>query len=52
MFATTLCPKLIFQISVAILRLLEQEKVVTEGGGAAGYAAIISNAIPELKGKT
>merc|ERR1711868_187645 len=25
---------------------------VTEGGGAAGVAAIIANALPELKGKT
>ena len=40
------------QIAVAILRLLEKEKAVTEGGGAAGVAAIIANALPELKGKT
>jgi len=39
-------------IAVAILRLLEKEKAVTEGGGAAGVAAIIANALPELKGKT
>lgn len=37
---------------MAILRLLEKEKAVTEGGGAAGVAAIIANALPELKGKT
>ena len=38
-------------IAIAILRLLEKEKAVTEGGGAAGVAAIIANALPELKGK-
>ncbi|CBY31485.1 unnamed protein product [Oikopleura dioica] len=38
-------------ISIAILRLLEKEKAVTEGGGAAGVAAIIANALPELRGK-
>ena len=41
-----------FQIAIAILRLLEKEKAVTEGGGAAGVAAIIANVLPELKGKT
>jgi len=38
-------------IAIAILRLLEKEKAVTEGGGAAGVAAIIANALPELQGK-
>lgn len=38
-------------ISLAILRLLEHEKSVVEGAGAAGLAAILSGKIPELKGK-
>ena len=43
--------KSIIKIAIAILRLLEKEKAVTEGGGAAGVAAIIANALPELRGK-
>lgn len=38
-------------ISLAILRLLEHEKSVVEGAGAAGLAAILSSKLPELKGK-
>ncbi|XP_053613765.1 L-threonine ammonia-lyase-like isoform X2 [Plodia interpunctella] len=35
----------------AILRLVEQEKYVVEGGGAVGLAAIIAGLVPELKKK-
>lgn len=38
-------------IALAILRLVEQEKAVVEGAGAAGVAAILENKLPELKGK-
>ena len=38
-------------ISLAILRLLEHEKSVVEGAGAAGFAAILSRKIEALKGK-
>ncbi|CAB3403907.1 unnamed protein product [Caenorhabditis bovis] len=38
-------------IALSILRLLEIEKAVVEGGGAVGLAAIISGKFPELKGK-
>ncbi|PAV57126.1 hypothetical protein WR25_26149 isoform B [Diploscapter pachys] len=38
-------------IALSILRLLEMEKAVVEGGGAVGLAAIISGKVPELKGK-
>ena len=38
-------------IALAILRLIELEKCVVEGAGATGLAAILANAIPELKGK-
>ncbi|KOB70557.1 Uncharacterized protein OBRU01_15002 [Operophtera brumata] len=35
----------------AILRLVEQEKYVVEGGGAVGVAAIMAGLVPELAGK-
>ncbi|CAJ0945685.1 unnamed protein product, partial [Mesorhabditis belari] len=38
-------------IALAILRLIEMEKAVVEGAGAVGLAAIISNKLPQLKGK-
>ena len=38
-------------VALAILRLVEQEKAVVEGAGAAGVAAILDNQLPELKGK-
>lgn len=38
-------------IALAILRLIELEKAVVEGAGAAGLAAILANKLPELKGK-
>ncbi|XP_067935618.1 L-threonine ammonia-lyase-like isoform X2 [Watersipora subatra] len=38
-------------IALAILRLVEQEKAVVEGAGAAGVAAIVENSLEELKGK-
>jgi threonine dehydratase len=34
-----------------MLRLLEHEKSVVEGGGATGYAALLANKIPGLEGK-
>lgn len=38
-------------IALSILRLLEVEKAVVEGGGAVGLAAILEGKVPELKGK-
>ncbi|XP_055678510.1 L-threonine ammonia-lyase [Lutzomyia longipalpis] len=38
-------------IALAILRLVEQEKCVVEGAGAAGLAAIFSGHLNEFKGK-
>uniref|UniRef100_A0AC34FP70 Tryptophan synthase beta chain-like PALP domain-containing protein n=1 Tax=Panagrolaimus sp. ES5 TaxID=591445 RepID=A0AC34FP70_9BILA len=38
-------------IALSILRLLEMEKAVVEGGGAVGLAALISGKLPHLKGK-
>jgi len=38
-------------IAIAILRLVELEKCVVEGAGAAGLAAILAGQLDELKGK-
>lgn len=41
-------------IALAVLRLLENEKIVVEGGGAAGLAALLPGGAldrPDLKGK-
>ncbi|KAJ0405314.1 hypothetical protein P43SY_001073 [Pythium insidiosum] len=38
-------------IALSVLRLVEQEKVVVEGGGACSLAALIDNKLPELRGK-
>jgi threonine dehydratase len=38
-------------IALAILRLLELEKAVVEGAGAAPLAACLAGQVPELKGK-
>jgi threonine dehydratase len=38
-------------LALAILRLLELEKAVVEGAGAAGLAACLAGLVPELKGK-
>ncbi|KAI6197453.1 hypothetical protein M3Y94_01226300 [Aphelenchoides besseyi] len=38
-------------IALAILRLLEMEKSVVEGGGAVGLAALLSGKLPQLKRK-
>jgi threonine dehydratase len=38
-------------IALAILRLVELEKCVVEGAGAAGLAAILSGHMDEFKGK-
>eukprot|EP00555_Chaetoceros_dichaeta_P006234 CAMPEP_0198256140 /NCGR_PEP_ID=MMETSP1447-20131203/6127_1 /TAXON_ID=420782 /ORGANISM="Chaetoceros dichaeta, Strain CCMP1751" /LENGTH=500 /DNA_ID=CAMNT_0043942713 /DNA_START=5 /DNA_END=1507 /DNA_ORIENTATION=+ len=49
---TVLCTEK--QISLAVLRLLENEKMVVEGGGTAGLAALLPGGAldrPELKGK-
>lgn len=43
------------EISLAVLRLLENEKIVVEGGGAIGLAALLPGAAldrKEIKGKT
>lgn len=39
-------------LALAILRLLELEKSVVEGAGAAGVAACLAGLVPELRGKT
>lgn len=39
------------EIASAILTLLEQEKTVAEGAGAAPIAAILNSALPSLRGK-
>jgi threonine dehydratase len=39
-------------LALAVLRLLELEKAVVEGAGAASLAALLSGALPELGGKT
>lgn len=38
-------------IALAMLRLIEMEKAVVEGGGAAGLAALLQGLLPELEGK-
>lgn len=38
-------------IALAMLRLLELEKNVVEGGGATGVAALLQGLLPELKDK-
>merc|ERR1712223_1540941 len=38
-------------IAIARLRLIEMEKAVVEGGGAAGIAAVLAGLVPELAGK-
>ena len=38
-------------IAIAILRLVEKEKAVVEGGGASGVAAVLAGLVPELAGK-
>jgi len=37
-------------IAITVLRLLEMEKLVVEGAGATGLAAILAGLTPELKG--
>ena len=39
-------------IAIAILRLVEMEKIVVEGAGATGLAACLSGQLDHLKGKT
>jgi threonine dehydratase len=39
-------------LALAILRLMELEKAVVEGAGAAALAACLAGKVPELKGKT
>jgi threonine dehydratase len=39
-------------IALAMLRLVEMEKAVVEGGGATGLAAMLQGLLPELEGKT
>ncbi len=38
-------------VAMAVLRLIELEKSVVEGAGAAGLAALLEGKLPELKGK-
>ena len=38
-------------VALAIVRILELEKTVVEGAGAASLAPFLQNALPELKGK-
>ncbi len=40
------------EIALAVLRLIELEKAVVEGAGAAPLAACLAGKFPELKGKT
>lgn len=39
------------EISAAILSLLEQQKLISEGAGAVGVAAVMFDKIPDVKGK-
>lgn len=39
------------EIAAAILALIEKEKIVAEGAGAAPLAAVLAGKLPELKGK-
>ena len=39
-------------IAVAVLALVEQERIVQEGAGATGLAAVLAGRIPGLEGKT
>lgn len=39
------------EISAAILSLLEQQKLISEGAGAVGVAAVMFDKIPDIKGK-
>ena len=38
-------------IALAMLRLVEMEKSVVEGGGATGLAAVLQGLLPELAGR-
>ena len=38
-------------VAIAILRCLEMEKAIVEGGGASGVAAVLAGLCPELEGK-
>lgn len=38
-------------VAISILRCIEMEKAVVEGGGASGVAAVLAGLCPELKGK-
>lgn len=39
-------------IALAMLRLIEMEKAVVEGGGACGLASLLQGSLPDLQGKT
>lgn len=39
------------ELAIAVVRLMELEKCVVEGAGAASLAAVLSGKLPELKGK-
>jgi len=38
-------------VAISILRCIEMEKAVVEGGGASGVAAVLAGLLPELEGK-
>lgn len=38
-------------LAIAVVRLMEREKIVAEGAGAASLAALLGGHLPELKGK-
>lgn len=38
-------------VAISILRCIEMEKAVVEGGGATGVAAVLAGLCPELRGK-
>ena len=40
------------EIALAILRIVELEKAIVEGSGAAGLAAVLAGKLPELSGQT
>ena len=39
------------EIALAILTLLEQQKLIAEGAGATPVAAVLANKIPDIEGK-
>lgn len=50
-FLTSACIYSENYIGIAVLRLMEHERAIVEGAGAAGLAALLAGLLPELKGK-